>query len=78
MPTALLHEKRCFPATVLLAKQVEFLLPDGLQIEIFRAGVVELGEPGHVMGVTSLCGGREPRSCMSPINRCLSGVIGVL
>ena len=38
---------------------MHFVLPDGFQIQFARAGVVELGEVGDVMDVTSLCSGRE-------------------
>src|ERR1035438_1527928 len=38
---------------------MHLVLPNGLQIELFRACVVEFCEVGGVMDVTSLCGGRE-------------------
>ena len=42
-----------------LVEQVEFVLANGLQVQVFRAGFVEFREFGDVMEVTSLCGGRE-------------------
>jgi hypothetical protein len=38
---------------------MHFVLPDRFQIELFRAGVVELCKLGGVMDITSLGGGRE-------------------
>jgi hypothetical protein len=38
---------------------MHFILPDGFQIQFFRAGVEKFCEFGDVMDVTSLCGGRE-------------------
>jgi hypothetical protein len=62
-------------AKFLLEQQIQFVLADGLQIQLLRAGVVELRELGDVMDVTSLCGGREAmQEVMSSMNRCLSGL----
>jgi hypothetical protein len=42
-----------------LMEQVQFVLPQRFQVELIRAGVVELGVVGDVVDVTSLWGGRE-------------------
>ncbi len=43
----------------LLVQQVQFVLPDRLQVQVLGAGIVEPREIGDVMEVTSLCGGCE-------------------
>jgi hypothetical protein len=40
-------------------QQVQFVLPDGFQVQVLRAGIVELGKLGHIMDIASLGGGRE-------------------
>ena len=40
-------------------QQMELILPDCFQIQLFRAHVAILCELGDVMDVTSLCGGCE-------------------
>ena len=48
-----------FRRQLLLVQEIEFVLENGLQVQVFRAGVVEFCEIGDVMELTSLCGGRE-------------------
>jgi len=43
----------------LLVQQVQLVLPDGFQVQVFRAGVIKLGELGHIMEVAPLGAGRE-------------------
>ena len=43
----------------LVVEQIQFVLPDVLQSQLFRAGAIVLCKLNGVMGVTSLCGGCE-------------------
>src|SRR5258706_15615781 len=42
-----------------LLQQMQFILPDGLQIQMLWAGMVELCEFRHIVEITSLGGGCE-------------------